>query len=153
MINDAYNFKEYTVKIHELLVSDGLNTLESKRALEIFFKTFGFPGYREIDQSKVSTIHDSIGENFRVEYEGEVLNGKEYGVGVRNCYYDNKWCSLDECVWINGVMTGYNFAKEIEFGAFETQKIGFVVEDNFVGNIKCFYGEDEDIDSVSKFTV
>ena len=43
--------------------------------------------------------------------------------------------------------------EKIEFGAFETQKIGFVVEDNFVGNIKCFYGEDEDIDSVSKFTV
>ena len=153
MINDAYNFKQYAVKAHGLLVSDGLDAADAKRALEIFFKTFGFPGYREMDQSKVSTVSDTISENFTTEYEGEVLGGKEYGVGTRTCYSNGKWCNYDECVWIDGVMIGYDFAKEIEFGAFETQKIGFVVEDNFVGNIKCFYGEDEEIDAVSKFTV
>ena len=153
MINDAYNFKQYAVKAHGLLVSDGLDAMDAKRAIEIFFKAFGFPGYREMDPSKVSTVSDTIGENFTTEYEGEVQNGKEYGVGTRTCYSNGKWCSYDECVWIDGVMIGYDFAKEIEFGAFETQKIGFVVEDNFVGNIKCFYGEDEEIDAVSKFTV
>ena len=153
MINDAYNFKEYAVKAHGILVSDGLDATDAKRALEIFFKAFGFPGYREMDQSKVSTVSDTISEKFTTEYEGEVQNGKEYGVGTRTCYSNGKWCNYDECVWIDGVMIGYDFAKEIEFGAFETQKIGFVVEDNFVGNIKCFYGEDEEIDAVSKFIV
>ena len=153
MINDAYNFKQYAVKAHGLLVSDGLDAADAKRAIEIFFKAFGFPGYREMDPSKVSTVSDTISENFTTEYEGEVQNGKEYGVGTRTCYSNGKWCSYDECVWIDGVMIGYDFAKEIEFGAFETQKIGFVVEDNFVGNIKCFYVEDEEVDAVSKFTV
>ena len=153
MINDVYRYKEYAVKAHGLLMADGLGAVDAKRALDIFFKTFGFPGYREMDRSKVSTVSDTVGADFKVEYEGEVRDGKEYGVGVRNCYSHGKWCSLDECVWINGVMIGYDFAKEIEFGAFETKKIGFVVEDNFVGNIQCFCGEDEEVDPVSKFTV
>ena len=78
MINDAYNYKEYAVKAHGLLVSDGLSAADAKRALEIFFKAFGFPGYREMDQSKVSTVSDTIGSDFTVEYEGEVRDGKEY---------------------------------------------------------------------------
>ena len=49
MINDAYNFKQYAVKAHGLLVSDGLDAADAKRAIEIFFKAFGFPGYREMD--------------------------------------------------------------------------------------------------------
>ena len=39
MINDAYNFKQYAVKAHGLLVSDGLDAMDAKRALEIFFIT------------------------------------------------------------------------------------------------------------------
>jgi len=42
MINDAYNFKQYAVKAHGLLVSDGLDAADAKRAIEIFFKAFGF---------------------------------------------------------------------------------------------------------------
>ena len=155
MINDAYNFKQYAVKAHGLLVSDGLDAADAKRALEIFFKTFGFPGYREMDPSKVSTVSDTISENFTTEYEGEVQNGKEYGVGTRTCYSNGKWCSYDECVWIDGVMIGYDFAKEIEFGAFEDQKIGFVVNDNFVGNIRVIPAGDYEPfnDTVKKFSV
>ena len=153
LINDVYNYEQHAAVVREALLSDGLGTADTKRALEIFYMTFGFPGYREVDTSKVSTLTDTIGDDFRVEYEGEIQGGKEYGVGVRNCYYHGKWCSRDECVWINGVMTGYNSLKEMEFGAFETKKVGFVVEDNFVGNIQCFYGEDEEIDAVSRFTV
>ena len=77
MINDAYNFKEYAVKAHGLLMKDGFGAMDAKRALEIFFTAFGFPGYREMDQSKVSTLSDTVGSDFKVEYEGEVLNGKE----------------------------------------------------------------------------
>ena len=155
MINDAYNFKKYAVKAHGLLVSDGLDAADAKRAIEIFFKAFGFPGYREMDPSKVSTVSDTISENFTTEYEGEVLGGKEYGVGTRTCYSNGKWCSYDECVWIDGVMIGYDFAKEIEFGVFETQKIGFVVEDNFVGNIRIIPAGDYEPfdDTVKKFSV
>ena len=155
MINDAYNFKQYAVKAHGLLVSDGLDAADAKRAIEIFFKAFGFPGYREMDPSKVSTVSDTISENFTTEYEGEVQNGKEYGVGTRTCYSNGKWCSYDECVWIDGVMIGYDFAKEIEFGAFEDQKIGFVVNDNFVGNIRIIPAGDYEPfdDTVKKFSV
>ena len=153
MINDAYNFKGYAVKAHGLLVKDGLSALDAKRALEIFFTAFGFPGYREMDQSKVSTLSDTVGSDFKVEYEGEVLNGKEHGVGARTCYSHGKWCHYDECVWINGVMNGYLSAKDLEFSAFEVQKIGFVVDDHEVGKTKCFSGEDEYYDDGLKFNV
>ncbi len=153
MINDAYNFKEYAVKAHGLLMKDGLSAMDAKRALEIFFAAFGFPGYREMDQSKVSTLSDTVGSDFKVEYEGEVLNGKEHGVGVRTCYSHGKWCHYDECAWIDGVMNGYLCAKDLEFSAFEVQKIGFVVDDHEVGKTKCFSGEDEYYDDGLKFNV
>ena len=153
MINDAYNFKEYAVKAHGLLMKDGLSALDAKRALEIFFTAFGFPGYRKMDQSKVSTLSNTVGSDFKVEYEGEVLNGKEHGIGTRTCYSHGKWCHYDECVWIDGVMNGYLSAKDLEFSAFEVQKIGFVVDDHEVGKTKCFSGEDEYYDDGLKFNV
>ena len=153
MINDTYNFKEYAVKAHGLLMKDGLSAMDAKRALEIFFTAFGFPGYREMDQSKISTVSDTVGSDFKVEYEGEVVNGKEHGVGARTCYSHGKWCHYDECVWIDGVMNGYLSAKDLEFSAFEVQKIGFVVDDHEVGKTKCFSGEDEYYDDGLKFNV
>ena len=152
MINDAYNFKEYAVKAHGLLVKDGLSAPDAKRALEIFFIAFGFPGYRTIEASEtVTDEHPS----YKTVYEGEVKNGKPHGVGVRNFYYEGKWTNLDECVWIDGVMCGYDYAKELEFGAFEDQKIGFVVNDNFVGNIRVIPAGDSEPfdDTVKKFSV
>jgi hypothetical protein len=153
IINDAYNFKEYAVKAYGLLMKDGLSAMDAKRVLEIFFTAFGFPGYRKMDQSKVSTLSDTVSSDFKVEYEGEVLNGKEYGVGARTCYSHGKWCHYDECVWIDGVMNGYLSAKDLEFSAFEVQKIGFVVDDHEVGKTKCFSGEDEYYDDGLKFNV
>lgn len=153
MINDAYNFKEYAVKAHGLLMKDGLSAMDAKRALELFFTAFGFPGYRDMDQSKVSTLSDTVGSDFKVEYEGEVLNGKEHGIGARTCYSHGKWCHYDECVWIDGVMNGYLSAKDLELSAFEVQKIGFVVDDHEVGKTKCFSGEDEYYDDGLKFNV
>ena len=151
IINDAYNFKEYAVKAHELLMSDGLSPMDAKRALEIFFIAFGFPGYRTMGER--GTIVDEQ-PNFKTVYEGEVQNGKPYGVGARNCYYEGKWCSLDECIWIDGIMLGYDYAKELEFGAFEDQKIGFVINDRFVGNTRIIASDGEEFDdSGTKFTV
>ena len=151
MINDAYNFKQYAVGAHGLLMSDGLSAMDAKRALEIFFITFGFPGYRNIETSE--TLIDEQ-PSYKTVYEGEVKDGKEHGVGVRNFYYEGKWTNLDECVWIDGVMCGYDYAKELEFGAFEDQKIGFVVGDNFVGKIKVITSDGEEFDDpVTKFSV
>ena len=152
MINDAYNFKQYAVEAHGLLVRDGLSVLDAKRALEIFFITFGFPGYRNIETSE--TLIDEQ-PSYKTVYEGEVKDGKEHGVGVRNFYYEGKWTNLDECVWIDGVMCGYDYAKELEFGAFEDQKIGFVVNDSFVGNTRIIpAGEDEPFyDTFKKFEI
>ena len=151
MINDAYNFKQYAVEAHGLLMKDGLSAFDAKRALEIFLITFGFPGYRNIETSE--TIIDEK-PSYKTVYEGEVKDGKEHGVGVRNFYYEGKWTNLDECVWIDGVMCGYDYAKELEFGAFEDQKIGFVVGDNFVGKIKVITSDGEEFDDpVTKFSV
>ena len=152
MINDAYNFKQYAVKAHGLLVKDGLSAYDAKRALEIFFIAFGFPGYRTIEASETVTDEQP---SYKTVYEGEVKNGKPHGVGVRNFYYEGKWTNLDECVWIDGVMCGYDYAKELEFGAFEDQKIGFVVNDNFVGNIRVIPAGDYEPfnDTVKKFSV
>ena len=151
MINDVYNYKEYAVKAHGILVSDGLDAMDAKRALEIFFINFGFPGYRNIETSE--TLIDEQ-PSYKTVYEGEVKDGKPHGVGVRNFYYQGKWSSLDECVWIDGVMYGYDYAKELEFGAFEDQKIGFVVGDNFVGKMKVITSDGEEFDDpVTKFSV
>ena len=152
MINDAYNFKGYAVKAHGFLVKDGLSAYDAKRALEIFFIAFGFPGYRTIEASETVTDEQP---SYKTVYEGEVKNGKPHGVGVRNFYYEGKWTNLDECVWIDGVMCGYDYAKELEFGAFEDQKIGFVVNDNFVGNIRIIPAGDSEPfdDTVKKFSV
>ena len=152
MINDAYNFKQYAVEAHGLLVEDGLDAMDAKRALEIFFIAFGFPGYRTIEASETVTDEQP---SYKTVYEGEVKNGKPHGVGVRNFYYEGKWTNLDECVWIDGVMCGYDYAKELEFGAFEDQKIGFVVNDNFVGNTRIIpTGEDEPFyDTFKKFEI
>ena len=152
MINDAYNFKQYAVEAHGLLVKDGLSVFDAKRALEIFFTAFGFPGYRNIETSETITDEQP---SYKTVYEGEVKDGKEHGVGVRNFYYEGKWTNLDECVWIDGVMCGYDYAKELEFGAFEDQKIGFVVNDSFVGNTRIIpTGEDEPFyDTFKKFEI
>ena len=43
---------------------------------------------------------------------------------------------------------------ELEFGAFEDQKIGFVVGDNFVGKMKVITSDGEEFDDpVTKFSV
>ena len=152
MVNDAYNYKEYAVKAHGLLVKDGLSAADAKRALEIFFIAFGFPGYRSVDKSKLGVTIDENG-SFKTEYTGEIRDGKEHGVGERTCYSHGKWCYYDECVWIDGVMNGYLSAKDLEFSAFEVQKIGFVVDDHEVGKTKCFSGEDEYYDDGLKFNV
>ena len=150
MINDAYNFKGYAVKAHGLLVKDGLSAYDAKRALEIFFIAFGFPGYRDMDESRVAELTDGD-SSFSTEYKGEVLNGKEHGIGARTCYYNGKWCNYDECVWIDGVMCGFDNAKEVEFEMFEDSKIGFVVNDRFVGKTRVIpAGEDEAFDDVGK---
>ena len=151
MIDDAYNYKEYAVRAYELLVKDGLSVYDAKRALEIFFIAFGFPGYRTMGAQE--TIVDESG-NSKTVYEGEVKNGKPHGCGSRNFYYEGKWSALDECVWIDGIMIGYDYARELEFSAFEDQKIGFVINDRFVGNIRIIASDGEEFDDGgTKFTV
>ncbi len=143
LINNAYNFKDYVVKLRDVLVSDGLSVTDANRALATFFAAFGFPGFRITDPGLQQTLIDDDG-TAKTEYVGEVRDGVAHGVGVRNFYYEGKWCSLDECVWIDGVMCGYDYAKELEFGMFEDQKMGFVVDDCFVGKYKYLYSSGEE---------
>ena len=148
MIHDAYNYEAYTKKILWEL-QHNMNEKFAKRALEIFYEAFGFPNHRRTDPARVGTIVTEDG-NFRTEYKGEVRNGKEHGVGARTCYYNGKWCSYDECVWVDGVMCGYDSAKEMEFDMFEDKKIGFVVNDCLVGKTKVFASSGEEFDDIGK---
>lgn len=154
MINDVYHYESYAPKLQAELVADGMDVAGAKRALALFYEAFGFPGARHMDQSRLGIVITEDG-NFKTEYKGEVRDGKEHGVGVRTCYYDGKWCNYDECVWIDGVMCGYDNAKEVEFGMFEDKKIGFVVDDYFVGNIRIIPAGDYEPfdDTVKKFSV
>lgn len=140
LILDAYNYKTYAETIKSELMDDGLSPDDAARALEIFFRAFGFPGYRDMDKSRVAILLDGD-DRFRTEYVGEAVDGKEHGIGVRTCYYNGKWCSHDECVWIDGEMTGFDNAKEMEFEVFEDHKIGFVVNSSFVGRFKCIFSD------------
>ncbi|MBE6548411.1 MAG: hypothetical protein E7667_06015 [Ruminococcaceae bacterium] len=150
LIHDVYNYEEYAVDIRRILENGGMSSAEAKRTLEIFYEAFGFPGYRRSDPSKMGVIVTEDG-NFMTEYKGEVRDGKEHGVGVRTCYYEGKWCNYDECVWVDGVMYGYDNAKEMEFGMFEDKKIGFVVNDYLIGNTRIIpAGDNEPFDDTGK---
>ena len=57
-------------------------------------------------------------------------------------------------VLLKSIMIGYDYAKELEFGAFEDQKIGFVINDRFVGDIIIIASDGEEFDDGgTKFTV
>ena len=143
LIQDTYNYKKHAIQVEAFLQADGLSASDARKALEVFYRAFGFPDYREMDKRKMAILVDGD-DHFRTTYTGEVRDGKEYGIGTRTCYYEGKFSSCDESVWINGEMTGYISTKEIEFFAFETFKIGFVVEDYLVGNTMFISGEDKE---------
>lgn len=144
LINDVYKYLEISEKVINDLVSEGLTVIEAKEALEIFYRAFGFPGYRDTSISTVSEFVSYEKEKFQSIYKGETKDGKEYGVGIRNNYYDGKSCGWDECVWINGRMFGYCHSLDIEFEAYETKKYGFVVNDTYIGKYMNIYEDGEE---------
>lgn len=149
LIHDAYNYKEYIEKIKNTIISGGMDEKEADRAIEIFLEAFGFPEYKKIDNSKVDTIISENGD-FKYEYTGEVRNGKEHGVGTKTLYYQGKWCNYYETVWVDGVMCGYEFTKEMEFGIFEDKKIGFVANNCLIGKTKVFASSGEEFYDIGK---
>ena len=143
LINDSYQYQKYSENILNDLKSDGLSDEESKEALEIFFKAFGYPGFREVT-NPVSEFVSYEKENFKTIYKGEIKDGKEYGVGIRNNYFEGNSCGWDECVWINGRMLGYCHSLDIEFGSYQTKKYGFVLNDSYVGKYMNIYEDGEE---------
>ncbi|MBR2336218.1 MAG: hypothetical protein IKA62_08370 [Clostridia bacterium] len=142
LVHDAYNYKDYVSKICGDLRNGGMSEEDARRTLEIFFKAFGFPGYRDVDSKRVGAVINDKGD-FKIEYQGEIRNGKEHGIGIRTCYFEGNWCNYDESVWVDGVMCGYDDSKEVEFGMFENRTVGFVVEDHFIGKSRVFTGDEE----------
>ena len=145
LIQDAYHHTEHAENVISALTGDGMSRAEAIRTLQIFYEAFGFPGYRFPDPAKVDTLITVDGD-FRTEYTGEVRDGKEHGVGVRTCYYDGEFSSCDESVWVDGVMCGYDSAREMEFGMYEDKKIGFVVNDSRVGKLRVLASSGEEFD-------
>lgn len=143
MIHDVSNYKAYAVKIQGDLVNSGMSEADAKRTIEIFYEAFGFPEHRRCDPARVGVVISENGD-FRSEYQGEVKDGKAHGIGIRNCYYNGKWCDYDEGVWVNGAMCGYDSVRELELEMFENRKIGFVVDDGFIGKTKVIPAEDEE---------
>lgn len=151
LINDVYKYEFYTKKIIEDLISDGLTHSDSCDALNIFLKAFGFPGHRDAIFNPIKEFVSYESGSFKTVYKGETKNNQEYGVGVRNNYYDGRSCGWDECVWINGRMIGYCHSLDVEFIAFETYKYGFVLNDYFTGKYMTIYedGTEEYMDGNS----
>lgn len=137
LINDSYQYKIYGKQVIEDLINDGLTVDEANTSLEIFYKVFGYPGYRQM--GNVSEFVSYETDKFKCVHKGETKDGIEYGVGIRNNYYEGKSCGWDECIWINGKMLGYCHSFEIEFEAYETKKFGFVLNDTYVGKYMTIY--------------
>lgn len=137
LINDSYQYEKYGKQVIEDLIKDGLTVDEASIALEIFYKVFGYPEYRQMENVSEFVSYES--DKFKCVHKGETIDGIEYGVGIRNNYYEDKSCGWDECVWINGKMLGYCHSLEIEFEAYETKKYGFVLNDTYVGKYMTIY--------------
>lgn len=142
LIGDAYEYEKYKKQIHAYLVEDGMSNEDARSALEIFLRAFGFPGYRDVTGPVSEFVSYEKGD-FRTVYNGETKNGREYGVGIRNNFFEGNSCGFDECVWIDGRMLGYCHSLDIEFGAYKTKKYGFVVNDNYVGKYMTIYEDGE----------
>ncbi|MBR4031808.1 MAG: hypothetical protein IKJ07_03650 [Clostridia bacterium] len=143
LINDAYEYEKYSDLIVSELVADGLPSSDAKATLETFFRAFGFPGYRDVTINPVTEFVSYEKENFKTVYKGETKDGKEYGIGIRNNFFEGESCGFDECVWISGRMLGYCHSLDIEFGAYKTQKYGFVLNDTYVGKYMTIYEDGE----------
>ena len=143
LIKDSYEYKKYAKQIIEDLTSDGLSQEEANRALEIFFRSFGYPEYRDQTFNPITEFVSYEKGNFKTIHKGETKDNQEYGIGIRNNFYDGKSCGWDECVWINGRMIGYCHSLDVEFGAFETKKYGFVLNDTYVGKYMTIYEDGE----------
>lgn len=139
MIKDSYQYEKFSSLILEDLQADGLTAPQALSALEIFFKAFGYPGYRDALQNPVSEFISYDSGNFKIKHKGETKNGKEYGIGRRDNFYEGKSCGFDECNWIDGRMIGYCYSLEVEMEAFETKKYGFVLNDYYVGKYMLVY--------------
>lgn len=137
LINDSYQYEKYGKQVIEDLIKDGLTVDEANTSLEIFYKVFGYPGYRQMENVSEFVSYET--DKFKCVHKGETKDGIEYGVGIRNNYYEGKSCGWDECVWINGKMLGYCHSLEIEFEAYETKKYGFVLNDTYVGKYMTIY--------------
>ena len=144
LINDVYHYEEILDLIITDLEMDDLSTDEANEAIDIFLKTFGFPGYRKYILNPITKFVSYDKNNFKSIYEGETKNSKEYGIGTRYNYYEGESCGWDECVWINGKMFGYCHSLDIEFGSYKTKKYGFVVNDTYVGNYMNVYEDGEE---------
>ena len=149
LIHNAYKYKDYLADIESSLIKGGMYESEAKRTIEIFLEVFAFPGYREVDESKIQKIVTEEGD-FRTEYIGEVKDGKEHGVGKKTLYYQGEWCNYYETVWIYGIMYGYEFGKEMEFGMYEDKKIGFVANNCLIGKTRIFASSGEEFNDLGK---
>jgi len=143
LIKHACEYQKYTESILSDLVLHDLSLPEAKRALEIFLRAFGFTGYRDIQINPLNQFTCYEKGDFKCIYVGETKDGKEYGFGVRNNYFEGKSCGFDRCTWINGRMLGYCYTLEVEFGTYKTNKYGFVLNDTFVGEYMTEYEDGE----------
>lgn len=129
VFDDVCTFEDYQPK-----------SVTEKTVAEYYFRAFGFPGYRQTDESKVGTL-TKIDAKAEFVYEGEIENGKENGIGKRTMYYGGKLCQTDESVWLDGAMYGYCKTFEIEFEVVEKTELSFVENDTIKGTITTTYDD------------
>ena len=98
---------EYRTAVKSILIEDGVTNI----------CLGAFEGCSKATSVSIPASVTSIGS---YAFEGctsltsIVIPHSVTSVGIRNCYYNGKWCDYDEGVWVNGAMCGYDSVRELE---------------------------------------
>lgn len=141
--NKPYEYKNHFDKAQSLLVRYNMDSYSAAETVAYYGAALGFPGYCTQDARIVGKLTTVDGESEFI-YEGEIVNGRENGIGQRSYYYGGAFTSCDTCVWVNGEMFGYWTVREIIFECVEANKIGFIIKDR-VANEQTTY-DDGDVE-------
>lgn len=127
--NEPWEWETHFNSAIKALVGYGMDEQEAGETVGYFGEAFGFPDYCQAKPALHGKLVNKTKESEFI-YEGDVVNGKENGVGKRDYYYNGRLVNKEECIWIEGEMYGYWTCYELAFECVEMTKIGFLYKDN-----------------------
>ena len=127
--NEAWEWEKYFELAKCALIGYDMDESVAIQTVGYFGEAFGFPGYCKANPALQGKLVSKTDESEFV-YEGDVVDGKENGVGKRTYYYNGRLVNKDESIWIEGEMYGYWVCYELAFECVEMTKIGFIYKDD-----------------------